>query len=115
MGTSEHRTRTTLRVRAGGSDRNLGGVLSAPAQRPGPDKGSSVVEAILAALNSRTAALSPGTVIGAGVYLQTGQVRQALLAFVLGPPAVAGGKVVAEWVKLLAPPKRWRRPRRRGT
>jgi hypothetical protein len=34
---------------------------------------------------------------------------------VLGPPAVAGGKVVAEWVKLLAPPKRWRRPRRRGT
>jgi hypothetical protein len=86
-----------------------------PAQRPGPDNGSSLLEAILVALNSRTASLSPGTVIGAGVYLQTGQVRQALLAFVLGPPAVAGGKVLAEWVKLLAPPKRWRRPRRRGT
>jgi hypothetical protein len=31
------------------------------------------------------------------------------------PPAVATSHVLAEWVKLLAPPKRWRRPRRRGS
>jgi hypothetical protein len=86
-----------------------------PAKRPDPASNGPVVEVILAALNSRIASFAPGTVLGAGVYLQTGQVRQALLACVLGPPAVAGGKVLAEWVKLLAPPKRWRLPRRRGS
>lgn len=60
-------------------------------------------------------ALAPGTLVGAGVYLQTGQVRQALLACVLGPPAVVAGKVLAEWVRLLEPPRSWRRPRRRGS
>jgi len=86
-----------------------------PAKRPDPGKGSPIVEVILAALNSHAATLAPGTLVGAGVYVSTGQVREALLACLLGPPAVAGGKVLAEWVKLLTPPKRWRRPRRRET
>ena len=75
----------------------------------------SVAEAILAVAQRRAVTLSSGGVIGALIYLQSGQVRQALLACVLGPPAVAGGKVLAEWVRLLAPPRRWRRPRRRGS
>jgi hypothetical protein len=73
------------------------------------------IEALLGALNSRAAILTSGTVIGTGVYISTGQVRQALLTCLLGPPAVAGGKVLAEWVRLLAPPRQWRRPRRRGS
>ena len=89
--------------------------MPAPAKRPGPTDNSPAVEAILAGLSSRAATFAPGTVIGAGVYLQTGQVRQALLACALGPPAVAGGRVLAEWVKLLEPPRRWRRPRARGS
>jgi hypothetical protein len=89
--------------------------VPAPAKRPDPDQGSSIIETILAALNSRTATLAPGTLVGAGVYLQTGRVRDTLLACVLVPPAVAGGKLLAEWVRLLEPPRRWRRPRRRGT
>jgi hypothetical protein len=68
---------------------------------------------VLNALQRRTATLAPGGVVGTGIYLHTGQVRLALLTCVLGPPAVVAGKVLAEWVKLLAPPKRWRRPRRR--
>jgi hypothetical protein len=78
-------------------------------------KASSVLEAILSILNGRAATLTPGTIVGASVYLQTGQVRQALMACILGPPAVAGGKVLAEWVKLMEPPKHLRRPRRRGS
>jgi hypothetical protein len=39
----------------------------------------------------------------------------ALLAWVLWRPAVAASHVAAEWIRLLAPPQRWRRPRRRGT
>jgi hypothetical protein len=85
-----------------------------PAKRRTADS-SPLVETVIAVLNGHLTTFAPGTVIGAGVYLQTGQVRQALLACVLGPPAVAGGKVLAEWVRLLEPPKRWRRPRRRGT
>jgi hypothetical protein len=84
-----------------------------PAKRP--QQALSLLEAIAPGLTSRAATFAPGTVIGAGVYLQTGQVREALFACVLGPPAVAGGRVLAEWVKLLEPPKRWRRPRRRGS
>lgn len=60
------------------------------------------IAAILADLGCRPSTFAPGTVLGAGVYLETGQVRQAPLACVLGPPAVAAGKVLAEWVKLLA-------------
>jgi hypothetical protein len=61
-------------------------------------------------LQRRAATFAPGALVGTGVYLETGQVRQALLVCVLGPPAVVAGKVLAEWVKLLAPPRRWRRP-----
>jgi hypothetical protein len=104
-----------LRIRADDSDRTLETFVPAPAKRPDPDKGSSIIEAILPALNSRTAALTPGAVVGTGVYLQTGQVRDTLLACILVPPAVAGGKLLAEWVRLLEPPRRWRRPRRRGS
>jgi hypothetical protein len=111
---SEHRSRTTLRVRTGGSDRTLESFVPTPAKRPNPNNGP-VVEAILAVLNSRITTFAPGTVLGAGVYLQSGQVREALLTCLLVPPTVAGGKVLAEWVRLLSPPKRWRRPRRRGS
>jgi hypothetical protein len=78
-------------------------------------QGMSSLTATVNNLHGRVATFAPGTVIGATVYLQTGQVRLALLACLLGPPAVAGGEVLAEWVGLLTPSKRWRRPRRRGT
>jgi hypothetical protein len=77
--------------------------------------GSRDLHQILTTLQRRTATFAPGGVAGAYVYFETGQVRQALLACVLGPHAVAGVRVLAAWVKLLEPPKRWRRPRRRGS
>jgi len=81
-----------------------------------PRQGSSNLDAVLTDLQGRVATFAPGTLVGVGVYLQTGQVWQALLlACLIGPPTATAGKVLAEWVKLLAPPKRWRRPRRRGT
>jgi len=70
---------------------------------------------VLTTLQRRTATFAPGGVAGAYVYFETGRVWQALLACVLGPPAVVAGKVLAEWVRLLEPPRRWRRPRRRGS
>jgi hypothetical protein len=112
---SEHRVRTPCGYESVVPTGTLETFVPTPAQRPDPANNASLIEAILAALKSHTTTFAPGTVIGAGVYLQTGQVRQALLACVLGPPAVAGGRVLAEWVRLLAPPRRWRRPRRRGT
>ncbi|HEX2185418.1 MAG TPA: hypothetical protein VHN78_07920 [Chloroflexota bacterium] len=72
--------------------------------------GSTGSNVLLSVLRSRGPTLAPGTVVGAGVYLQTGQISQALLACVLGPPAVAAGRVLARWVELLEPPRRWRRP-----
>ena len=66
-------------------------------------------------LQRRATTFTPGGVVGVGIYISTGQVRQALLAYVLGPPAVVAGKVLAEWVRLLEPPKSWHRPRRRGS
>jgi hypothetical protein len=104
-----------LRVRASGSDRNLETFVPSPAKRPSFTDSSPVIQTILTALNSRVATFAPGTVIGAGVYLQTGHVRQALLACVLLPPAISAGRVLARWVDLLEPPRRWRRPRRRGS
>jgi hypothetical protein len=82
----------------------------------GSRQGSSNLDAILTGLQGRVAAFAPGTIAGAGVYLQTGRLWQSvLLACLVGPPTVTAGKVLAEWVKLLEPPRRWRRPRRRGT
>jgi hypothetical protein len=75
-----------------------------------PGAGNSpVLPPVIDALQRRVGALSSGGVVGAGVYFETRQVWQALLACVLGPPAVAGGKILAEWVRLLTPPRRWRR------
>ena len=80
-----------------------------------PQQGSSTLNAALTGLSGRVATFAPGTIAGAGVYLQTGRLWQSLLlACLVGPPTVTAGKVVAEWVKLLEPPRRWRRPRRRG-
>jgi hypothetical protein len=80
-----------------------------------PRQGSSILDAVVAALNSRAATLTPGTVIGASVYLQSGDARQALLACLLAPPAVAAGRIAAEWVRLLRPSRVLRRSRRRGS
>lgn len=82
----------------------------------GSRQGSSNLDAVLTTLQGRVASFAPGPAAGALVYLQTGQVWQSLVvACVVGPPTVATGKVIAEWVKLLEPPRRWRRPRRRGS
>lgn len=71
-------------------------------------------EVILAVLNSRAATYAPGTTLfGVGAYVLGGDVRQVMLACLFGPASVEGGKVLAEWVRLLEPNKR-RRPRRRG-
>jgi hypothetical protein len=76
---------------------------------------TSATQAVLAALQRGTLTVAPGGIVGVGIYLQSGQVKQALLACVLRPPAVVAGKVLAHWIELLEPPRRWRRPRRRGS
>jgi hypothetical protein len=82
----------------------------------GSRQGSTTLDAVLTGLQGRIVSFAPGSVAGAGVYLQTGQIWQSLLvACVVGPPIVTAGKVLAEWVRLLEPPRRWRRPRRRGS
>jgi hypothetical protein len=87
-----------------------------PAKRRNPDEDSSTLQAILAVMHGRAATVAPGTILGAGVYLQTGRLWQALLlACLIGPPTRALQKVAAQWIELQAPPKKWRRPRRRGT
>jgi hypothetical protein len=88
--------------------------VPAPAKRSHLDELQSL-GTLLAQLNHLGIRLDPGTIIGAGVYVHTREVVPALLAGVLWRPAVAASQVAAEWIKLLAPPKRWRRPRRRGS
>ena len=88
--------------------------MPTPAKRPRLDELQSL-GALLIELNRLGIRLDPGTVIGFGVYVQSRQVVPALLTWVLWRPAVAASHVMAEWVRLLAPPKRWRRPRRRGS
>jgi hypothetical protein len=79
-------------------------------------QGSSNLGAVLTNLQDRIVSFTPGTVIGAGVYLHTGRFWQALLlACLVGPPTAAIQKVIAQWIELLEPPRRWRRPRRRGS
>ena len=73
------------------------------------------VRRVVADLQRRAAKIAPGPILGAGAYVWTGQLRQALLACVLWPAAVKAGHVLAHWVELLEPPRRWRRPRRRGS
>jgi hypothetical protein len=48
-------------------------------------------------------------------YFHDGNVRQALLIYLLAPPAVVASQVLCKWVRLLEPPRRWRRHRRRGS
>lgn len=71
--------------------------------------------AVLSDLGGRVSSLAPGSVLGVGVYVGSRQIWAALLACVLGPPAVAIGRVLAEWVELMRPSRRLRRPRRRGS
>jgi hypothetical protein len=81
----------------------------------GSRQGSSTLDATLTGLQGRVASLAPGPVAGALIYLQTGQVWPAvLLTCFAGRPTVAAQKVAAQWIELLAPPRTWRRPRRRG-
>jgi hypothetical protein len=75
----------------------------------------SSTETILSVLRSHGATFAPGTVIGAGVYVESKQVWAALFACALWPPVAAAGQVAAEWVKLLRPSRVLRRPRRRGS
>jgi hypothetical protein len=87
-----------------------------PAKRRDLDEDSPAVAATLSVLRSRAVTLAPGTVIGAGVYVSTGRLWPALLlACLVGRPTKAIQNVVAEWIELLAPPRRWRRPRGRGS
>jgi hypothetical protein len=73
------------------------------------------VETLVSVLRGHGAAIAPGTIAGAALYFQTGRLWQALvLACLVGPPTRAMQKVAAQWIELLAPPRRWRRPRRRG-
>jgi phosphoribosylcarboxyaminoimidazole (NCAIR) mutase len=69
----------------------------------------------LSHLSGHVTSLAPGSVLGVGVYVGSREVWAALLACVLGPPAVAVGQVAAEWVRLLRPSRVLRRPRRRGS
>jgi hypothetical protein len=102
-------------MRTGGSDRALETFVLAPANDPSPDRQSSTLRAVVALLNSRVAALTPGTVVGTGVYVESKQVWVALLACALWPPVAVAGQVAAEWVRLLRPSRVLRRPRRRGS
>lgn len=77
-------------------------------------KASASADAVLSVLR-RAGTFAPGTFVGAGVYVSSRQVWAALLACVLWPPAVATGKVAAEWIELLRPSRRLRRPQRRGS
>jgi hypothetical protein len=77
---------------------------------------TSAAQAVLAVARRRTVTLAPGTIVGAGVYISTGRFWQALvLACLVGSPTKAIQKVAAQWIELLAPPRNWRRPRRRGS
>ena len=97
-------------------NRTLETFVPTPVKRSDSASSSPVGETILAGLSSRAATFAPGTILGAGVYLQTGRLWQALLlACLVGPPTRAMQKVVAQWIELLAPPRRWRHPRRRGS
>ena len=85
--------------------------MPVPANDPQPARGSSTFQAALSSLSGHAASLVPG----AGVYLGTRQVWAALLVCIAVPPALAAGHVLAEWVTLLRPAGRLRRPRRRGS
>ena len=59
--------------------------------------------ASLSHLNSSVASFAPGTALGVTVFVWSGDIQQALLACVLGPPAIAAGRVLAKWIELLEP------------
>jgi hypothetical protein len=87
--------------------------VPAPVQQP-PEDTASALAAVLSLL-SRPKPYASGPAAGAVTLFATEDVKLALLACLLGPAAVAGGRVLAKWVELLEPPSRWRRPRRRGS
>jgi hypothetical protein len=84
------------------------------AERPRQDL--SNLGPVLTGLQGPVATLAPAPIAGALIYLQTGQVWPALvLTCLAGRPTAAAQKVAAQWIELLAPPRCWRRPRRRGS
>ena len=113
---SERRVRTPCGYGSTAPTGTLETCVPTPAKRPDPSATSPAVQAVLSVLSNRVTTFAPGAVIGAGVYLETGRLWHALaLACVIGAPTKAMQKVAAEWIELLRPPRRWRRPRRRGT
>ena len=104
--------RTTLRVRVMASFGSQETSVCADGSR----QGSFSLDAVLTGLQDRVASFTPAPVTGALIYFQTGQVWPALVLMCLaGRPTRAVQRVTAEWIELLAPPRRWRRPRRRGS
>jgi hypothetical protein len=63
------------------------------------------VSALAAAL-SRSKPYASGPTAGAITLFATHDVKVALLACLLGPAAIAGGRVLAKWIELLEPPHR---------
>jgi hypothetical protein len=76
-----------------------------------PEDPTSALAAVLSFL-SRPKPYASGPVVGAITLFATADVKLALLACLLGPPAIAGGRVLAKWIELLEPPSRWRGPGR---
>jgi hypothetical protein len=60
----------------------------------------------LAAALSRPKPYASGPTAGAITLFATQDVKLALLTCLLGPAAIAGGRVLAKWVELLEPPQR---------
>ena len=73
---------------------------------PQPPEDSTTPLAAVLSFLSRTQPYVLGPVAGAFTLHATGDMKMALLACILGPPAVAGGRVLAKWIVLLEPPTR---------
>jgi hypothetical protein len=55
-------------------------------------------------VRARTNLIFPASVAGIAVSGWSGHIREALLACILGPPAIAAGRVLAKWIERLEPP-----------
>jgi hypothetical protein len=92
-----------------GPDWTLETLVPAPVHRPAEDLAS-----LLAAILARPKPYASGPLAGAAAWVKSGRLKDGLLAFLLVPAAIAGSRVLAKWVELLVPPRKWRRPRKRG-
>jgi hypothetical protein len=70
-----------------------------------PEAQENPVSTLAAAL-SRPKPYVAGSTAGAITLFATEDVTLALLACLLGPAAIAGGRVLAKWIELLEPPPR---------